>query len=279
MRNPILIIAKKEILDNIRNKWVIIISVLFAFFALVSSYFPSTFLVDGWQSFESTIGIMLGSIGWIVPIVGIMLGYAAILGEIEKGSMSALIAYPTTKIEILLGKFLGLGGVLSLSLIFGFGLAGIVIAINISDANFGGYLVFIFETVLFGLVFLSLAMFFSNVLKKRSTAIGVAIFLWLFFILLLPMILGGILIMGVGIEEIMAGSFQVPEWYFGLSLFNPMDVYSSLVTMSITGLSSSSEIPLTYPSYYSTGLMVFILSAWIAVFQFLSYWFFNKKDM
>ena len=29
IRNPILIIAKKEVMDNIRNKWVIIITIIF----------------------------------------------------------------------------------------------------------------------------------------------------------------------------------------------------------------------------------------------------------
>ena len=41
--SPILNIAKKEILDNVRNKWVIILTIIFASLTLVVSYFGSIF--------------------------------------------------------------------------------------------------------------------------------------------------------------------------------------------------------------------------------------------
>ena len=65
-------------------------SVIFALFALVFSYFGSSFGASpelGFQGFAFTIASMMISVVLLIPIIGLMLGYAAILGEIEKGSI------------------------------------------------------------------------------------------------------------------------------------------------------------------------------------------------
>jgi len=110
--NSIFGIAKKEILDNVRNKWIIILTIIFTTLTLVVSYFGSIFS-QGWQDFGVTIGGMMSLVQFLIPIIGLMLGYAAIIGEIEKGSMSSLLSLPINRLEIIMGKFLGLGGVLS----------------------------------------------------------------------------------------------------------------------------------------------------------------------
>ena len=43
IHNPILSIAKKEIMDNIRNKWIILITILFVALTLLASYAGSVF--------------------------------------------------------------------------------------------------------------------------------------------------------------------------------------------------------------------------------------------
>ncbi|GAG19406.1 unnamed protein product, partial [marine sediment metagenome] len=137
--NIIFSIAKKEILDNVRNKWIIILTIIFASLTLVVSYFGSIFS-QGWQDFGVTISGMMSLVQFLIPIIGLMLGYAAIIGEIEKGSMSSLLSLPADRLEILLGKFFGLGGILSFTTFIGFGVAGIIIAANVSGVNYADYL-------------------------------------------------------------------------------------------------------------------------------------------
>ena len=94
--NSIFSIAKKEILDNVRNKWIIVLTIIFASLALVVSYFGSIFS-QGWQNFGATISGMMSLVQFLIPIIGLMLGYAAIIGEIEKGSMSSLLSLPAKR--------------------------------------------------------------------------------------------------------------------------------------------------------------------------------------
>jgi len=106
----------------------------------------------------------------LIPIIALMLGYSAINGEIERGSMSSIISLPVSRLEILLGKFFGLGSLLAITIIIGFGFAGIVIGLNVTDVDYLSYLFFILSTVILGLVFLVIALFLSAFFKKRSAA-------------------------------------------------------------------------------------------------------------
>jgi Cu-processing system permease protein len=260
--NSIFTISKKELLDNVRNKWIIILTIIFASLTLVVSYFGSIF-TDGWQDLGITIQGMMSLVQLLIPIIALMLGYSAIIGEIEKGSMSSLLSLPVTRLEILLGKFIGLGSLLAITIIIGFGLAGIVIGFNVSDVDYLGYIIFIFATIMIGLVFLALALFLSTLFNKRSTAMGGAIFLWFFFNIILRIVFGGI----------------APDWYHILNLFNPLQVYSFLVTLNVGAALSFDTISIAYPEYYSNILMTIILLSWIICFMILSYWRFNKRDI
>ncbi|MCX6664766.1 MAG: ABC transporter permease subunit [Euryarchaeota archaeon] len=278
--NILFSIAKKEFMDNIRNKWVLILSVIFAILTIVFSLFGSIF-GTGWQDIQGTVSSMIAIVQIFIPIIAIILGYSAIIGEIERGSMSSLLALPTTRLEVLVGKLFGLGSILAVSILIGFGIAGVIIAVNIPNPDIVGFLIFIGATILLGLVFLSMALFFSTLFKKRSSAIGGAIFLWILFIMIIPMIVQGLLIAEVGIEPLMTGEkVQIPDWYYGAQLVDPGSVYNSLIALTIGSMSTpGNPLQITYPSYYSSGLMTLIFIIWIAIFFVLAYWRFSKKDI
>jgi Cu-processing system permease protein len=275
MPNPIISISKKELLDNFRNKWIIILTIIFASLTLVVSYFGSIF-TQGWQDLGTTIQGMISLVQLLIPIIALMLGYAAIIGDIEKGSMSALLSLPVNRFEILLGKFVGLGTLLSLTIVIGFGIAGVVIGINISNVDYIDYLIFIFATILIGLVFLAIALFLSTLLKKRSTSMGGAIFIWFLFNIILPIVFIGILVASSDIIDIPTNA---PDWYHILNLFNPLQVYSIFVALNVGPALSMNNIIISYPDFYSNSLMIFILVSWILVFMFLSHIKFNRIDI
>jgi Cu-processing system permease protein len=278
--NVIFSIAKKEIMDNIRNKWIILVAVMFAILTLVVSYFGSLGST-GWQNLGATIEGMASLVTFLIPIIALMLAYASIIGEIERGSMNSLLSLSATRFEIVIGKFLGLASVLCFTILVGFGIAGLVIAANVSNVNYLEYLIFIGATMLMGLVFLSVALFFSTVFNKRSTAMGGAIFLWFLFRIILPIVFIGLLAASVDFSTVISGgSIVAPDWYHVLNLCNPISVYTSLITITIGSVSTmdtSSLIPA--PSWYSSGLLSGVLLAWIIVFFILAVWRFQRKDI
>jgi len=278
--NVVVSIAKKEIMDNIRNKWIILVASMFAILTLVVSYFGSLG-TSGWQNLGLTISGMTELGSFLISIVAFMLGYAAIIGEIERGSMSALLSLSASRFEIVVGKWLGLGAVLCFTILVGYGIAGLLIALNVSNVDILKYLAFIGLTMLFGLVFLTVAICFSTIFAKRSTALGGAIFLWFLFNIILPIVLVGLLMTTIDFTQItMASTITVPDWYFVLNLFNPISVYSTLITLAIAPVQTSTGSGLIpNPSWYSTGLLLGVLVVWVIVFFTLSVWRFQRKDI
>jgi ABC-type transport system involved in multi-copper enzyme maturation permease subunit len=278
--NVIYSIAKKEIMDNIRNKWIILVAAMFAILTLVVSYFGSLG-TSGWQDLGNTISGMTQLGSFLISIVAFMLGYATIIGEIERGSMSSLLSLSANRFEIVVGKFLGLGAVLCMTILVGYGVAGIVIGLNISNVDYLEYLIFIGLTMVFGLVFLTVALFFSTVFSKRSTALGGAIFLWFLFNIILPIVFVGLLATTIDFTTInMTSKIIAPDWYHFLNLFNPISVYSTLISITIGPVQSSTGSGLIpNPSWYSTELLIGVLLAWIIVFFILAAWRFQRKDI
>lgn len=277
--NPVLSIAKKEVMDNIRNKWIILITVLFASLTLLVSYAGSYFS-EGWQDLTLTVVGMSGLVQFLISIIGLMLGYAAVIGEIERGSMESLLSLPAIRLEILLGKLLGLGTVLTTTILIGFGIAGIVIGINVPDVNYGEYLIFIGASIIIGLVFLSLGLFLSCIFKKRSTAMGGAIFVWFLFSIIWGFISGALLILTTSLKDIQSLNF--PDWYFGVQSINPLQAYSMLVSINVGAGSPSQQdigsIP-GYPSFITNEFLITVLILWLIVCISIAIWRFNKKDI
>jgi Cu-processing system permease protein len=277
---PVISIAKKEIMDNIRNKWVILISILFAILTLLTSY-AGSIISKGWQDFDVTITGMNIIVQILISIIALVLGYATIVGEINNGSMNALLSLPATRLEILIGKYIGLGCVLILTILIGFGLSGIVIGANIHNANFGEYFIFIGASILIGLVFLTIGVFISSLFKKRTTAMGGAVFVWfLYNPLIWGLIINLLLIITGSINLMDPSSLGVPEWYFVLQFLNPLSTYSDLVTINVaSGAQNNQLLILSYPSYYTTEVLVAVLIIWLIVFLVLAFWRFRIRDV
>ena len=280
-------IAKKEFIDNVRNKWIIIMTILFAALAILASYAGSIF-GSGWQDLAGTMSAMSGLVRYLISIIALILGYSAIIGEIEKGSMNSLLSLPTTRKEILTGKIIGLGTVITFSILVGFGIAGIIIGLNVENVNYGEYLFFIISSIFMGLIFLVIGLLLSIVLKKRSTAMGAAIFVWVLFAIIWIFIVGAIIIASGSIQTDEEYSQDVeidfPDAYWVSSFFNPLDSYSAFVTLNIESVSSAQGsqfeiLGITSPDYYNSTNMLISMLAWFFTPLVLAYWRFEKREI
>jgi len=65
------------------------VTAIFIFFTFVITYFAS----------------LVSLAIYLVPLISLILGYDAIVGERERGSLDLLLALPITRLELLLGKY------------------------------------------------------------------------------------------------------------------------------------------------------------------------------
>ncbi|MBW4934272.1 ABC transporter permease [Marinobacter sp. F4206] len=223
--NSIWTIARKELSDSLRNRWLMAISLVFATLALGIAWFGAAASGQvGYASTPATIA-SLASLGiFLIPLIALLLAYDAIVGEEEGGTLLLLMTYPLSRSQLLLGKFLGHGLTLALATLIGFGVAGVAIALLVEDVDIAGLAVamfrFIASTVLLGWGFIALAYMVSVRVSEKPVAAGLALAIWFFFVLIFDLALLGTLVASEG-----QFSSQLLPW---LLMLNPTDIYRLL---------------------------------------------------
>ncbi|MDO9145477.1 ABC transporter permease [Rhodoferax sp.] len=224
--SQVLSLAGKEFRDRFRNRWVLAVALVFTVFSLLITYFGAAVQGQiGPRSIELTIASLVSLVIYLIPLIALLLGFDAIVGERERGSLDLLLALPITRLELLLGKFLGLAGALTLSTVAGFALVAVLLFQQFSYAGLYHYLGFVVSSVLLGLAFLSLAMLLSVLARDRTRASGLAIALWFALVLVFDLLLLGLLVASGG--ELGGDAFAY------LLLLNPADIFRILNIFSL----------------------------------------------
>jgi ABC-type transport system involved in multi-copper enzyme maturation permease subunit len=272
----VIIIAKKEFMDNLRNNWIMTLTILFIILTLVISFVSGGGLLG---DVEITVIGLLAIASLLVPIVAIILGYNTISGEAESRSLLVVQSYPVSRSDVYFGKFLGLGSVLAISVFLGFGISGTVIASTVRGTNLNGFLVFIFLTILLGLTYLSLSICFSAILKRRTTSLyaGVGLFFW-------SMIISSIII---GIHLGTGGSFAdfqsggMPNWMWdSMMILSHMDMYQTATMLGFNlRVADVSGFSIVIPDFISMTNLLTIFIIWIVIPLGIGYYFYRKRDI
>ena len=272
--NGILTLAVKEFRDGLRNKWVAGATILLAVLAFALTFLGSspTGLLDVKPLAVTVVSISSLTI-FLVPLIALLLGYDAIVGESERGCLLLMLTYPISRSEILFGKFLGHAAILAFATLIGYGAAGAAAA-STGSADVESWRAFaglLLSSVLLGLAFLALAYLVSVFVTERSTAAGIAVGLWMLFVIVYDLALMGILVASKG----GVGADIFPS----LLLFNPADAYrlfnltafENIRKISgMAGLSASAQFP--------PAVLLLALVAWIAVPLAVALTVFNRRE-
>ncbi|AOK47032.1 hypothetical protein WT60_09385 [Burkholderia sp. MSMB617WGS] len=264
------VIAGKEFHDRIRNRWVLAVSLVFAAFTLAISYFGAAAQgAVGFHGIEPLIASLVSLTIYLLPLIALIPGFDALVGERERGTLNLLLSYPLTRTELLVGKYAGLAAALTCATLAGFGAAGAVIAARVPVADWYQYAGFVVSAVLLGWVFLSIAVCASAFCASRTSASGVAIALWFFFVLVYDLLLLGALVLtgGAGI-----GPLLPP-----LLLLNPADVFRILNIFGPGDLHTMFGAVSAFPAALASPLFLGpVMLAWIVAPLGLAAWRFNR---
>ena len=258
--SPILTLAAKELRERLRNRWVLAVAVVFTLFSLLITYFGGASQGQiGPRSLDYTIASLVSLVIYLLPLIALLLGFDAVVGERERGSLELLLAHPLSRLELLLGKYLGLAAALALSTLAGFALVGGLLWQQFGAAatllHYGGFVV---SSTLLGLSFLSLALLLSVLAKERTRASGLAIVLWFVFVLVFDLALLGALVA--------TGGQWAGDWFAWLLLLNPTDVFRILNVFSLDQVGGLFGLGhLVPPAFGNPWVMGSALGAWIVL--------------
>jgi len=207
--NCLQVLYKKELADHLKSKRFIIILALVAITGITAIYaaaygirsaveeennsfvFLRLFTASG-----NSIPSFISFISFLGPLVGLALGFDSINGEINRGSLSRLLAQPIPRDTVINGKFLAGVSIISL-MVFAMGLAvgglGIImIGIPPTADEILRILVFLVLSVLYISLWLAISQLFSLLLRQTATSALACIAVWLFLSVFVGLLSGAI---------------------------------------------------------------------------------------
>lgn len=121
------------------------------------------------------------AVGWLttlVPLVGILLGYGAVVSERESGSLLLSLSLPISREDVLLGKYVSRTGLLAAAIVASMAVAGGLVVYPWGTLKLLPFLGFVVLTVLFGAIWTGIGLAVSLLVstKRRALVLGVTVF-------------------------------------------------------------------------------------------------------
>jgi Cu-processing system permease protein len=275
--NTILLLAAKEVREGLRNRWVLAATGLLAALALTLAFLGSAPTGTVGAGALDVVVISLASLTiFIVPLIALLISHDAIVGEIDRGTMTLLLSYPVRRSQVLLGKFLGHIAILAFATCVGYGLAAVAVLATGKAIGGGRWTAFVAMTassVLLGAVFVAIGYMVSALVRDRGTAGGIAIGIWLVFVILYDMALLGLLVAD-------QGRFVGGGVLDALLLFNPTDAYRLLNLAGSDDIAAASGMAgVVQNAALSPAVLLAALAAWVAAPMVLAAAAFSRREM
>lgn len=253
-----------ELRENIRSRWLFVFAGFLALSVSALNYFGDE---NGTRLITSLMNIVL----LIVPLFAISFAGLSFLDSIPFAEV--LLSKSVTRSEYFFGKYCGVSLSLSLGLLVGVGIPGIL-----SFYSNIGFLILFMELIAFGLIlifiFVSLAFLLASFFKKGELIISGALLIWLYFFIFFDSI--------VFMFSIYLGEYPVEIPSLIIILLNPIDlvrIVMVLQTKASVLLGFSGAFLLKTIGFKSVILLsLFFLSGWVTIPLWISYKRFTKRN-
>lgn len=293
-------IAKKDFQDAVRS-WLFWGLSVFFFTVLVAvtgviSYFGEDIAAAG-ATTEALVVFVSLITRLVIPLIALILGWKAIAGERERGSIKILLALPHSRRDVLLGKLVGRSAVLSVSLVVGFALAAIVVAASLGAFDVGDYVGLLAMSILYGVAYTSIAVSLSSITRSTTVA-GAAMFgvFVLFYVVWNALLQAVGLLMNLGYVsgetytvETQQGPIELermPDWAYFVESIDPGYAYNNALSIVTSAAESELGVALEeamfegdVPIYLQDWFSFIILLFWIVVPLAIALYRFDRVDL
>lgn len=217
-------VARKDFEDAVRSRmvWgVIAVFVGFMTFVMLAALGSS-------EASEATGDAVLGLTAQLsqlfVPLIALIVGYMAIVGERRSGSLRVLLSYPHSRRDVVFGKLAGRSGVIAVTLGVGSIVTVLLASVLVDSPDFGDVIGLLASIVLFGIAFTGLAVGISASVRTRGKAMAAAIGSLLVFLVVWDAA-------AAGLYAVVTGSLpglEVDAWYFLVKRLSPVGAFRAV---------------------------------------------------
>lgn len=174
-------------------------------------------------------------VGLLGPLLGIALGFDAINGERNRGTLSRLVSQPIYRDAIINGKFLaGMTVIGTMILALGFIVGGLglrMIGVPPTAEELLRLLWFFVLTIVYIGFWMSLAVLLSTLLRQTVASALACIAMWLFFALFAGLLFNQVADLLFPVTDILAGEqvFRNAQWRSYLNRLSPAFLYEEAI--------------------------------------------------
>jgi len=235
----VLLLARKELRDSLRNRWFVTYTAAFAVLAIGLAYLSRVgTAMSGFAGFGATAASLVNLVLLIVPLMGLTIGAAAIAPERERGTLAYLLAQPISRAELFLAKYLGLAAALAGSLAIGFGVSAFALAHGSDPRQVRLFLTLVALAVVLGLAMLSVGMLISTLARRPAAATGAAIMAWLLIVFVGDLgLMGSAVLFRLRASSLLLASIANPAQCFKIAVIGSYD--ATLDVLGPAGLYAS----------------------------------------
>ena len=275
-----LAVAEKDFRDAIRSRLMVAVALIFVVFTGGGIALGKAFGIASGTVVAVILGVMLRGMSVFVPLVALGIAFRSIAGERDSGSLKILLSLPNSRLDVVLGKFLGRTGVMSVAVVIGFISMLLAVAITFDgDTQADLILTFMLSALLLAVVFVSVAVSVSAFTESTfSAAIGcfglfvLFRFAWGGMIFLLRYVANGF--------ETPSFAEAPPEWAQVLEVVNPMTGWRQATGWLLRRVSDQQSAQNGAEAFYLEPWFGFVVLAfWIVLPLAVGYLKFESSDL
>ncbi|WP_276300546.1 ABC transporter permease [Halorussus lipolyticus] len=273
-------VVKKDFRDSIRSFSLVSTTLLFVVFATGLAAIQWVPVMYRDSAVETSTLALLNSMRqptvFLIPLIGLLLAYDTIAGERESGSLRLALSLPNSRAEVVFGKFVGRTGVIAVSILVGYAVAGIVALATYESFDVAVFVLYTLLTILYGAVYVGLATGFSAGMQSRRRAFAGAGGLYFLFILGWDVLL---LLLQLAIYGQDIPETGLPDWFKFLGLVNPSTAFMHAVRVVIPEYGELTFYPEGSAIYLQDWVGFVILAFWGVIPLALGYLRFERADL
>ncbi|MBB6647430.1 ABC transporter permease [Halobellus ruber] len=301
-------VARKEFRDAIRSRWLHGSTLFFALFlgGAAALFFGVLIGPEGRQvsnlfGFFANLGVFSfsfpGLLALVLGFIALSTSYGSITGERETGSIKLLLSLPNSRLDAVVGKFLGRSAVVVAALLAGFLFVFVVLVATGTRLQLGSFVPQVALTALLGMAFVSIGLGISALAGSNREATLATMGLYLIFAVLWGSVSEGIpKLINYAAEQMgVGGVSELTRVKLGVFLkyLNPLKAYETLAAELYYSPAQARLVSATFgeqtvlgpvfqesiPFYFSGGFLFVVLLLWIVLPVAVGYWAFERDDL
>lgn len=260
-------VAATEYRLAVRSRWALALTGLFVVFGAMMMTFSGSSV--GPEGAERVVASLTSLATYLVPLAALALGYDAIVGREKEGWLAVVFSLPVRRSEVVFGTYLGRLTVLAGATVIGFGFSGALLIHEFGIGEWSSFVGFLAGSIAVGGAFLAIAVLLSTIAREKTHALGAALLVWVWFVLIHDLIALGVV-----------AAFELPDLLLSaLVLSNPASTFRVLVLSGLGTTAGGGFTAVLSGSALSVAALAGVLAFWCLVPVTIAAWLVRRRRL